>query len=84
MILASVSDLPLPLLLLLLEFPAITAFVDCYGRPADHFAGGASDRRSWIGWLVVAIVTVPVLIGYGLLIGYYFAVVRRNTPGTPG
>jgi hypothetical protein len=26
-------------------------------------------------------VTVPILLGYGILIGYYYAVIRRNTPG---
>ncbi len=82
MIATTVSDIPLPLLLLALEFPAITALVDCVGRPADDFEGGESDRKGWIGWLVVAIVTVPVLVGYGLLIGYYFSVIRRNTPGS--
>lgn len=75
-----VPDVPLPLLLLGLEFPAIMAMLDCRGRPPDHFAGGAEDRRSWTGWLVVALVTVPVLLGYGIVIGYYFAVVRRNSP----
>ena len=81
MIATTVSDIPLPLLLLGLELPAITAMIDCVGRSPDDFAGGESDRKGWIGWLAVAIATVPILVGYGLLIGYYFAVVRRNTPG---
>jgi len=34
--------------------------------------------------LIVAVLTVPILIGYGILIGYYYAVVRRNSPsGSP-
>ena len=82
MILAQgVPDLPLPLLLLGLEFPAIMAMLDCTFRPPEQFLGGADDRRSWQGWLVVSIVTVPILLGYGILIGYYYAVIRRNTPG---
>ncbi len=57
--------------------------LDCLQRPADHFEGGAEDRRSWIRWLVVAIVLVPVLLGYGILLGYYYVVIRRNMPGGP-
>ena len=83
MIASTVSDVPWPLLLLGLEFPAITAMIDCVGRPPDNFAGGEADRKAWIGWLVVAIVTVPILLGYGLLMGYYYTVVRRNSPGSP-
>jgi hypothetical protein len=80
---ATISDIPLPLLLLGLEFPAITGMIDCIYRPEDHFAGGAEDRRSWLGWLAVAIITVPILLGYGIVIGYYYSVVRRNAPGSP-
>jgi hypothetical protein len=71
------------------EPPAIVAMLDCLQRPADHLAGGADDRASLIRWLVVAIlpvpvpVPVPVLLGYGILLGYYFAVIRRNMPGSP-
>jgi len=79
-----VSEVPWPLILLGLEFPAITALIDCWFRPADQFAGGATDQRAWRGWLIVAVLTVPILIGYGILIGYYYAVVRRNSPsGSP-
>lgn len=83
MIAANISDVPWPILLLGLEFPAITAMIDCIYRPEDHFAGGAEDRRSWLGWLFVAIITVPILLGYGIIIGYYYSVVRRNAPGSP-
>lgn len=74
---------PLWLLFLGLEFPAIIAILDCVQRPAEHFAEGAEDKRVWTRWLVVAIVTVPVFVGYGILLGYYYSVIRRNMPGTP-
>ncbi len=45
------------------------ALIDCLGRPDHHFAEGAEDKRSWVKWLVVAIVTVPILVGYLLLVG---------------
>jgi hypothetical protein len=41
------------------------------------------DRVAWIRWLVVAILLVPVLIGYGILLGHHYVVIRRNTPGSP-
>lgn len=72
--------LPLPLLLLLLEFPVVMALIDCWNRPPEHFAGGPDDRTAWLRWLLVAILTVPVLLGYGITIGYYHSVVRRNSP----
>jgi hypothetical protein len=68
------------LLLLGLEFPALLSLVDCINRQDDHFVGGAEDRRAWIRWLIVGVVTVPVLLGYGIVLGYYFSVVRRNSP----
>ena len=74
---------PLWIVLIGLEFPAIVAMLDCVQRPADHFEGWADDRTAWIRWLVVAILLVPVLIGYGILLGYYFVVIRRNMPGSP-
>lgn len=74
---------PFWLILIGIEFPAIVAMLDCLQRPADHFAGGAEDRTAWIRWLVVAIVLVPVLLGYGILLGYYYVVIRRNMPGGP-
>jgi len=76
------ANIPWPLVLLGLEFPAVTALLDCWFRPPDHFEGGEADQRSWKGWLVVAVLTVPVLLGYGILIGYYFVVVRRNSPSS--
>ena len=78
------SDVPWWIVLLGLEFPAVLALIDCVGRPADHFAGGAEDRQGWIRWLIVAVATVPILVGFLLLIGYYHVVIRRNSPFTRG
>ena len=61
-----------------LEFPAVMALIDCYNRPPEHFIDGDRDRRSWIKWLWIAIVTVPILLGYGILLGYHETVVKRN------
>lgn len=74
------SDIPWPILLLGLELPAVLALVDCIGRPEHHFVGGAEDRKAWIRWLVVAVATVPILVGFLLLIAYYHVVIRRNSP----
>ena len=73
---------PLPLLLLGLEFPVIMALLDCWQRPEEQFQGGAEDRRAWLRWLVVAVITVPVLLGFGIVLGYYYAVIRRNSPAS--
>jgi hypothetical protein len=67
----------------MLEFPVVMALLDCSQRPADHFAEGPEDRVAWLRWLVVAVLTVPVLLGYGIVLGYYFAVVRRSSPTSP-
>lgn len=74
---------PWPLLVLMLEFPVLMAVLDCWQRPEDHFAGGREDQVAWPRWLAVAVVTVPVLLGYGITLGYYFAVIRRNSPASP-
>lgn len=63
-----------------LEFPALLALLDCNNRPDEHFAGGEADKRGWKRWLLVAVATSLVGIGYGIVLGYYYAVVRRNTP----
>ena len=73
---------PWPLVLLLLEFPVLMAVRDCWQRPAEHFAEGADDRRAWLRWLAVAVVTAPVLLGFGIVLGYYHSVVRRNSPAS--
>lgn len=72
----------LPVVLLLLEFPVVMAVLDCWQRPEEHFAGGADDRTAWLRWLVVAVITVPILLGFGIVLGYYYAVVRRNSPAS--
>lgn len=74
----------LTLFLLLIEFPVVAALLDCWQRPEEHFAEGAEDRRTWLRWLVVAVVTAPILLGFGILLGYYYAVVRRNSPASRG
>lgn len=75
--------LPWPVILFLLAFPALMAVLDCSQRAPDEFAGGAEDRRAWLRWLAVAVVTTPILVGYGIVIGYYYAVVRRDSPASP-
>ena len=71
---------PLYLVIIGLEFPVVMALLDCWQRPADHFQDGAEDRVAWLRWLAVAVITVPILLGYGIVLGYYFSVVRRNSP----
>ena len=71
---------PFWIVLLGLEFPVVMALLDCFQRPPDHFLEGAEDRVAWLRWLAVAVITVPVLLGYGIVLGYYFSVVRRNSP----
>ena len=66
-----------------LELPATLALLDCFNREADDFAEGAADRGGWLRWLVVAWLTSVVGIGYGIVLGYYWAVVKRNTPARP-
>ncbi|HLF99382.1 MAG TPA: hypothetical protein VI916_02850 [Acidimicrobiia bacterium] len=68
------------LVILALEFPAIMALIDCYHRRPVEFAGGEPDRRSWIRWLWVAIGTCWLLVGNAIILGYYWAVVKRQTP----
>ena len=71
-------------LILALETPALLALLDCLNRPADHFAEGAPDKRAWRGWLLVGVATAWCLVGNGIVLGYYYAVIRRNTPMAPG
>jgi hypothetical protein len=63
-----------------LDFPAVLALIDCINRPDEHFAGGAADRRGWTRWLIIAVATAWFGLGEGIVLGYYYAVVRRNTP----
>lgn len=64
-----------------LLFPAILALLDCVQRDPSEFEGGASDRRAWIRWLVIALPLCGVLVGYGILLGYYWSVMKRSGPG---
>ena len=66
-------------LLLGLEFPVIMGLLDCYNRDPEAFVDGAAGRESWLRWLVLAVVTVPVLFGFGILLAYYFNVVKGNS-----
>jgi hypothetical protein len=71
--------MPWPLLLLGLEFPALLALLDCVHREPDAFARGEADRRSWIRWLILAVLTAWLVIGNAILLGYYHVVVRGNS-----
>jgi hypothetical protein len=68
------------LALLALEVPALLALLDCYNRDPEQFAGGADDRRSWLKWLLVGVATAWLLIGNGIVLGYYYAVIKRSSP----
>lgn len=65
------------LLLLGLELPAGMALIDAGNRSPEQFAGGAEDRRAWLRWLAVAALTSPMLVGYGIVLTYYWNVVKR-------
>ena len=65
-------------LFLVLESISVLALLDCLGREDSAFAGGAEDRKGWIRWLIVAVATAWFLVGDGIVLGYYFAVIRRN------
>lgn len=66
-----------------LLFPAALALLDCFNRSADEFEGGADDRRAWLIWLALSIPLCLVLVGYGILLGYYWGVIKRSgsSPG---
>ena len=70
-------------LVLGLEFPATVAILDCVNRDPKGFAGGAEDRASWLRWLVVSLFLCPILFGYGIVLGYYWSVVKRTGTITP-
>ena len=67
------------LLVLGLDSIAILALVDCINRPEDHFEGGRDDQRGWTRWLWLAVATAWFGVGNGIVLGYYYAVVKRNT-----
>jgi hypothetical protein len=68
------------ILVLGLEFPVVLALLDCVNRHEDHFEGGADDRQAWIRWLAIATLIAPLLVGYGIVLAYFSAVVKRNAP----
>ena len=68
------------ILVLGLEFPVVLALLDCVNRNEDHFDGGVDDRRAWIRWLGIAVLLAPLLFGYGIVLAYFYAVVKRNAP----
>lgn len=67
------------LLLFGMWFPGLVALSDCYQRDPDKFAGGARDRAAWMKWLLVALLTAPIGVGYGILLGYHQAVIKRHS-----
>ena len=56
--------------------PEVTARL---GKTSRFVLSARGVRRG----IAVAVVTVPVLLGYGIVLGYYFAVIRRNSPSSP-
>jgi hypothetical protein len=71
------------LLFLGLDSVAMLALLDCVQRPEEHFEGGSSDKRGWTRWLWVAVATGWFGVGYGIVLGYYYAVIKRNTLSRP-
>ena len=67
------------ILLVGLDSIAILALLDCRNRDKDHFVGGVEDKKAWIKWLWVAVATAWFGVGYGIVLGYYYAVIRRNS-----
>ena len=67
------------LLIFGMEFPGLVALTDCYQRSPLKFAGGARDRAAWLKWLVVALFLMPIGVGYGILLGYHWNVIKRQT-----
>lgn len=63
-----------------LTFPAALSLLDCANREPGEFEGGASDRSGWLKWLALAVPLCAVGVGYGIVLGYYSGVVRRNSP----
>jgi hypothetical protein len=63
-----------------LMFPGVFSLVDCWNREVDDFVNGADDRRAWLRWLGLAVPLCLVGVGYGIVLGYYYGVVRRNSP----
>lgn len=62
-----------------LDSIAILSLVDCKNRDEDHFAGGAPDKAAWVKWLWIAVATAWFGVGNGIVLGYFYAVVKRNS-----
>jgi hypothetical protein len=62
-----------------MEFPGMVALADCYQRSPGKFAGGERDRAAWLKWLVVALFLMPIGVGYGILLGYHWNVIKRQS-----
>ena len=58
------------------------ALLDCWNRDADEFPGGQADRRAWLQWLLVGVATAWLLVGNGIVLAYYFVVIKRGSPAT--
>jgi hypothetical protein len=67
------------LLILGMEFPGIVALLDCYQRDPSKFAGEERDRAAWLKWLIVALFLMPIGVGYGILLGYHWNVIKRSS-----
>jgi len=63
-----------------LTFPGVLSLLDCVNRSPEEFEGGAADRKGWLTWLALAVPLCAVGVGYGIVLGYYDGVVRRNSP----
>jgi hypothetical protein len=70
------------ILLVGLSSIAILSLIDCKNRSADQFAGGEEDKQAWIRWLWIAVATAWIGVGNGIVLGYFYAVVKRNTMRT--
>ena len=64
--------------LLVLESISILALLDCWQRDPEEFTDGLEDKQGWIRWLIVAVATSWFLVGNGIVLGYYYSVIRRN------
>lgn len=63
-----------------LTFPGMLSLLDCVNRGPEEFEGGAADREGWRWRLALAVPLCAVGVGYGIVLGYYYGVVRRNSP----
>lgn len=62
-----------------MEVPALMSLIDCVNRDPSEFEGGEPDQKGWRGWLIVAMLLSPVLIGYGIVLSYYWNVIKRSS-----